>query len=863
MRNIPLPIQFLLFLALQVALSFGLVYYLNSLADTNYRVFQRSTEGFVDTSKSIETLRKSFAQHGSDLEKFVDARYGAGNRIDVRDKVVELQQLANAIRTDSSLDDLSHSSAGVVSQLANDVDAMAKQLIKDAESMPAASASQVKTMKQRLLDARRTIMVKDFSQLIKAANGNLQSTMALIGGATASIGQQYKILLSLFTGLQILLMIAALWYFNRQIKLLADVTDRVLAGEAIPSFKQQKRHDQIGRLARAIQQFRASMISLSNSREQLKSMLKKHDSESMSRRKAEQALTETASVFENVQEAVLLTDIDGFTTRTNPAAERLLGMSVTELATSPLLNHLFEGAETMVEPIWNQVIEHGYWQGEIEFTGPEQSNVIALVSLQLVGEARINKGHVIVVINDVTTMRNKEREMIFLAERDQTTGLFNRHYFVARGRERISKQPDALFAIVRVGLDSFRGFNEALGHHYGDFILREIASRLQQMLSGQGQACLARVGGDEFSFYVIPKDGDELEHTAHEMALAALDEIRRDMILDGYHIVLRASASLSQYPHDGQTMADLLKVNDANLHGAKSAGGNRILDRDGDSRNQARRRFDLQQALEKALANREIRAAFQPQVSLTNGHILGFEALMRWRHGGEWISPAEFIPIAEESDIIVQLTEWMFTTACRRIREWQRQTDEDFTISINIPPKMLLRDKIDQRLVEMTKKAGLPISSVVLEITESSFGHDPEMLASQLHKLAMQGFSIAIDDFGTGYSSLAYLSNLPISKLKIDKQFIDDIEQDQEARKLLESILAMGRTLEFSVVVEGVETEGQLLALKHMDTRMAIQGYVFEPPQNEDFWDGLFLTDKAPVYQIPDLATAIKQPKGQ
>jgi len=854
MRAISLPMQFILFLALQVALSFGLVYYLSTLADDNYRIFQRSTDGFVDISKSIEMLRKSFASAGSNVEKLADDKFQSGARIDVRPQVVELQQLASAIRNDSALGDLSQTDGGVISTISNDIEALAKRLIKNAESLPSANNTQVAVMKQDLMEARRHIMVDDFGRLISAANRNLQSTMNLIGGSTESTGQLYKILLTLFVSLQIILMVAILWFFNRQIKELADVTDRVLSGEAVHSLDQIKRSDQLGRIARAVQQFRASLISLSNSREQLKAMLKKHDNESISRRKAEHALSETASVFENVQEAVALTDVDGFVNRLNPAAERLLGKNLTDLSGTPLLTYLFEGAEMMVDPIWRQVIDHGYWQGEIEFTGAEKRNVIALVSLQLVGEARINKGHVIVVINDVTAIRNKEREMIFLAERDQTTGLFNRNHFVEHGRERIENQPSEPFGLVRVGLDSFRGFNEALGHHYGDFILREVANRLQHATTGEPGVTLSRVGGDEFSFYVQGETIEEVEQKGRERAKEALDEIRRDMILDGYHIVLRASASVSHYPDDGQTMADLLKVNDANLHAAKMAGGNCLLDRDGGSGNAARRRFDLQQALEKALGKREMRVAFQPQVALANGEIVGFEALMRWRHNGEWISPSEFIPIAEESDMIVPLTEWIFEIACRRIREWQRQTDEDFTLSINIPPRMLLRDKIDEKLVEMVKKSGLPTSAVVLEITESSFGSDPQMLASQLQKLAMQGFSIAIDDFGTGYSSLSYLSSLPISKLKIDKQFINGIATDPEARKLLDSILAMARTLEFSVVVEGVETKEQLVALKRMDTRMAIQGYVFEPAQNEDFWDGLFLTNKAPTYDIPEIA---------
>ncbi|ANJ66957.1 hypothetical protein A9404_05800 [Halothiobacillus diazotrophicus] len=851
MRSLPLSIQFLLFLGLQIALSVGLVFYLNTLADSNYQTFQRASAGFVESSKTIESLRKAFAQTSADIEQVV-ASLRPGERIDVRAQVVSLQQLAAAVRTDVALDNLRSSAYGQIKQLSDSIDHQAQLLIEAAAKAAAAGPAEVRDLQTKLRVERNRIMVDDFGGLITAANNNLEDTMLLLRGSTATLSQQYRTLLILFIVLQIGLMVTALLYFNHQLKQLADITDRLIDGEAAAALPQQKRHDQIGRLARAVQHFRTTLITLSDSREQLKAILKKHDQETLNRRKAEKQLALAASVFDNVQEAVLLTDMTGHVIRANQAALDLLKSTEKELGSKPLLHFLLKGSEQIVEPLWTQVLEHGRWQGEVAFQPDSGSTPItAQISIKLVGEAREGRGHVIVVLNDHTEIRNREAEMIFLAQQDVVTGLYNRHYFSSQGEARIAGRPGDTFGLILVGLDNFKAVNDALGHRDGDRVLCEIGRRLSEIVSAD--AALARVGGDEFAFFVTPSDDDNLEKETIDKAQEALTVIRQPLQIGGYHITLKASAGMSLFPNDADNIEDLLKTNDIALHMAKSQGGNQLYVRGTQAHSQARRRFVLQQALEKALGNRELRLVYQPQVSLASGEIVGFEVLMRWRHGGEWISPNEFIPLAEENDLISQFTEWAFTEGCKRIREWQRQTDKQFMLSINIPPRLLLIDKIDQRLDAIARKESLSLSSINLEITESSFGSDPGLMSTQLHQLAMRGFTIAIDDFGTGYSSLAYLSSLPISKIKIDKKFVDNIYSNRESYKLLGSILAMAQSLEFDVVIEGVEEEKQLLLLKKLDVRMDVQGFVFEPPQNEDFWEGMFINNRVPTYPVPEI----------
>ena len=233
---------------------------------------------------------------------------------------------------------------------------------------------------------------------------------------------------------------------------------------------------------------------------------------------------------------------------------------------------------------------------------------------------------------------------------------------------------------------------------------------------------------------------------------------------------------------------------------------------------------------------------------------------MRWqRANGEWISPADFIPLAEESGLIAPLTEWAFDQVCRRLRDWSTQSGTPLVMAVNIPPKLLLRDDIEKQLTAVVRKHGLSPSSVVLEITESDLNQGSELLNSKLEQLAMLGFNVAIDDFGTGHSSLARLAYLPISKIKIDKEFVDRIEGEEESRRLLGSILSMAHKLELEVVVEGVENEAQINILRDFDTRITIQGYYFEKPQPEDYWDGVFMSGAIAPYKLPDRPPANKR----
>ena len=851
MRLLPLPLQFLLFIILQIALSAGLVFYLGNLAQSNVETFAEASRGFVDTHRAIEDVRADYASVAADLEQTV-AGFQPGGRYDVSALRADLKQLASTVRGNVALAPLREDHPGAVNRLAAAIDSQADALVEASQNLSSADRAELARIQSRLADQRARITSDGFGELIEAANDDLASTMQAIRAANAAVTGNYQLVLVAFGALQALLLMAVLWLTNRQIRQVAEITESIVAGQQVSAGSQQKRRDQLGRIARAVQQFRSSLVNLANSREQLQAMLKKHDKESLSRRRAEDSLRLTASVFDEVQEAVLVTDTQGIVSRSNPAAEKLLGLTAAQLSDRPLLEILLDQPSSVVAPIWKHVLEKGEWRSEIEFTrGDDDKPLIALVSIRLVGEPREGRGHVIVVINDHTEIRAREKEILALARLDRVTDRLNRGYFVQQVDTQIRTDPEQPFALIAIGLDGFTAFNEALGRRFGDRILRVIGDRLAEMT--EPHSLLARIDGDEFAFLVFADDSGGLESRVETAMETAHAQITRRVELAGYRLDIRASVSSAHYPVEGNTAEELLRITDNGLSEAKDQGGNRIIGHAEGHTHAAQRRFELSQALGKALGNREMRVHYQPQVSLASGALVGFEALMRWRYRGDWISPAEFIPIAEEHNMIGEFTEWALSNACRRIADWQRQSGQEFSISINVPPQLLLLDKIEERLVQLARAANLPTSSVVLEITESDFGSDPSLLAERLHRLAMQGFAIAIDDFGTGHSSLAYLNNLPISKLKIDKQFVDEIERSVDARKLLGSILAMAEKLEFEVVVEGVETPQQLIELRKFGSRLQIQGFVFSRPFDEDYWDGEFMHGKPPTYPVPEI----------
>jgi len=856
-RILSLPLQYAGLLILQIMLALALINYVSEVVENDHQALSNTARIFTQTSAAIEALRADYVKVGWELDQATQGMV-PGMRLDLQPLSQQLRQIRSSLMGNPELENLRNRQPEAVYELNERLNRLGYLLIEQTGRLGSTDARLTQQIRDQLLAEYRQIMVDGFGRLVASANDEILQLAEITHQAGQTNLHLLKAILFGFVVLQVLLIMFALWLFNHQIGSLAKIAERLSKGDRRVNLPQQSRNDHIGKLARAIHHFRSSLDSLSASREQLKATLRKHDEVARERAKAELALQMAESAFKNIDEAIVISDTNGKVLRANHSMAKLVDRTDEQVLSTDPLDLILTGQHNLKSQIRQHLIQSGRWRGEIEFTTAGGREVIALLSAHYVRTPSKKGEHIIYIINDLTETRKTERKLIQLAKHDRVSGLLNRDAFYHRGYSYINRHPDQALGLLILGLDGFKSLNEVLGHQQGDQILRHVANRIKAI--APNNAILARLGGDEFAIAVAGKHAEAIKLELEALAQNLLEQLLQTAWIDNYSIKLHCSGGVAAYPIDGDNMAELLKAANTALHHAKSQGGDRIVVYASHLKDLAKRRFDIQQSLENALQNHEIKLWYQPQVSLSNGQLIGFEALMRWqRANGEWVSPADFIPLAEESGLIAPMTEWAFDQACRRLRDWSSQSGIPLLMAVNIPPKLLLRDDIEKQLANVVRKHGLSPSSVVLEITESGVSQGIELLNSKLKQLAMLGFSIAIDDFGTGYSSLGRLAYLPISKLKVDKEFVDRIEDEEESRRLLGSILSMAQALELEVVIEGVENEAQIHILRDYDARITVQGYYFEKPQPEDYWDGVFISGAIAPYKLPDRPPANKR----
>lgn len=847
MRTIPLPMQFFLFLSVQVLLGFAFLSYLQIASNDNIDLFKNLINKPNELIQEVEVQRQNLTLINQLVDK-ATSQFLVGSHPDVTVPVAKLRAFAESLGENKRLNGYKGSNQILINALKAHIEQQAERLVRAAAMAPQSNTNELNLMREKINQGKSDIAIVDFGKLTQLANSELNKTIQEI---KLSIGKKIIKNISIFFGfivLQIALMVLIFWFFNRQLSVVANAYERLSSGDVTAILPKLDRADQIGRITRSIQFYQQALIAASSTRDHLKILLEKNLKEVTVRKKLEQQQITAMSVFEHIQEAVIVTDANGRVETANPAALDMLNTSLQMLVTTPLLERLLNTTTEILEPIWQQIIEQGIWQGELSLQSQPKREKVIHASIKRIGSHYSQVKQVIFVLTDQTEIRSQEKSLRVLLERDTVTNLYNRNFFMDEGLRRIEENPKNPFAIVLLSIDEFKSVNDALGYADGNLVLLAFSHQLKKMI--EPSAFLARISGTEFAFFITPNSPVNFEREAHAEISKIIQDLREPIEVKGFQINPNVSGSISIYPLDAVNMSDLLKTNNIALQAVRRKGGNMILPWSADRQHTALKYFKMQQALHKAQENRELRLVYQPQVSLITGEILGFEVLMRWKKEGEWISPTEFIPIAEETDLIVALTEWAFLESCRQIFDWQKKTNMKFTISVNLPPKLLLIEHIAQRFLELAKLTRLPLSYIVLEVTESGFGGNPKFMAEQLHQFAMRGFTIAIDDFGTGYSSLSYLSTLPIDKIKIDKSFVDRIIDDRDAAQLIGSIFAMAQALEFDIVLEGVETYDQIQALKKFNIDMAIQGYVFDRPQSEDYWAGIFIHGKAAPYSL-------------
>ena len=453
------------------------------------------------------------------------------------------------------------------------------------------------------------------------------------------------------------------------------------------------------------------------------------------------------------------------------------------------------------------------------------------------GEMRVN-GRVKFagIMRDVTERKSAAERIRHLAHYDDLTGLPNRVLFAQLLEQALSesKFSNKQVAVLFIDLDRFKLINDSLSHETGDAVLQQVAKRLAEALPRRDT--VARFGGDEF--VVLMRDC-AIPTAAAETAQKLLTAIAQPLMLEGQDYHLTASIGISAFPNDGQDAQSILKGADIAMYRAKEHGKNNYQFYSSQMNLHSFERLVLERFLRRALDQNEFQLYYQPKIDLVTGRITGMEALLRWMHPGMgMISPVKFIPLAEETGLIIPIGAWVLRTACAQNRIWEQQGLPALRVAVNLSARQFAQDDLHATIVSTLEDTGLSPQLLELEITESLTMDNPEHAAALLRKLKALGISLAIDDFGTGYSSLSYLKRFPIDTVKIDRSFIKDIPNDEDDVAITQAVIAMAHSLRLKVIAEGVELEEHLAFLQQHGCDEA-QGYLFGAPMPADQFEKL------------------------
>ena len=435
--------------------------------------------------------------------------------------------------------------------------------------------------------------------------------------------------------------------------------------------------------------------------------------------------------------------------------------------------------------------------------------------------------HYIAVVRDITERKKAEDRLKFLATRDPLTHLPNRYLFSERLKESTAKSDETggKTAVLFIDLDNFKNINDAMGHAAGDVVLQLAGKRLESCV--RGKDTIARLSGDEFT--VILESVSE-EEEVEAVATRMLRALSQPFHVDGKELYTSGSIGVIVYPDNCNDVDDLLKNVYTASHHAKKQGRNNFQFYSSTLSANALRRMAIEHGLRHALENDELHIAYQPKVDLSNGRIIGAEALARWTNPELGpVSPVEFVPVSEETGLIVPIGDWILETACRQAKEWMDLGLGDISVAVNLSVRQFRQGILAERVQEVLDKTGLPCQNLDLELTESMLVENAEETVRVLEELKALGISLSIDDFGTGYSSLSYLTKFPLDALKVDRSFVTGLPDNPDAVTMAKAIVNMAQNLGLKVIAEGVENERQSTFLHGLGSDIG-QGYLFSRP---------------------------------
>jgi diguanylate cyclase (GGDEF)-like protein/PAS domain S-box-containing protein len=542
----------------------------------------------------------------------------------------------------------------------------------------------------------------------------------------------------------------------------------------------------------------------------------------------EEQLLLTESVFKNSIEGIAVTDAEGLIKKVNSSFTSITGYSSEEvIGENPRILKSDRHDNSFYEKMWKELINQGYWNGEIWNRKKDGSAYPEWLSISAIHDEEGNTTHYISVFHDITEKKMNEEKMQFLAFHDPLTRLPNRRLLYDRLNIAIetAKRTTKLTALFYLDIDNFKDINDTHGHPFGDELLCKVKDLISSIC--RKSDTFARYGGDEFVI-VLSSIDSTMEAVEFSERLIHLFKEPINVLKESIYTTI--SVGVTIYPLDGEDIVTLEKNADLALYKAKRAGKNQAYHYQDELKEVILTKTAIQNGLRKSIETFDsFSLAYQPKVDARTNKIYGVEALLRWELEGERISPDQFIPIAEETDLIIPIGRWVIKKTISDIIQLHNMGHDSIILSINLSFRQFVDEHMFDIIDEALKETGFDKTKLMFEITESTSVNDVDYSVKIMKEFDARGFALSIDDFGTGYSSLSYLKKFALSELKIDKSFIQDIPQDQNDIAICKTIINMAKSLNFSVVAEGVETQEQLDFLLENGCYI-IQGYLFYKP---------------------------------
>lgn len=536
--------------------------------------------------------------------------------------------------------------------------------------------------------------------------------------------------------------------------------------------------------------------------------------------------------LENNSEGVLIADSKGYIQWINNAFTEITGYSLEEAYNerTNMLKSDFHDSK-FYKQVWNELLNKGRWSGEIWIRNKKGSVYSEWITIQSIKNNYGKTTHYVAIFKDLSEKKKIDRSFLELQQKDVLTQLYNRNYFleitdrcISEYKEKNNRISTNRFSVIIMDIEEFKDINDSLGHLVGDELLIQISKRISSLVADD--CLLSRFGGDEFAILYNKDNIEDVESLTKEL----LYKITQPYNIKNTILHLKVNIGISRFPQDADNAETLVRYANIAMYKSKNKANENFCFYSREMSQEIEQKFFISNYLVRAIYNKELSIYYQPIFHIENKKVVGAEALLRWQNSilGR-VSPGEFIPVAEKTGQIISIGEWVLEEVCKQINLWKNKGYTLIPIAVNISVKQLERSGFAEKVINILKRNNVNFSNIELEITESVSSGQIAKIIRNLKQLKAKGIKISMDDFGTGFSSLGQLDLFELDKLKIDKIFVDDLVNVFKRQNLVKSIIAMAKSLNLSVVAEGIETDEQLLYLKNLGCQLG-QGYLFSKP---------------------------------